>query len=318
MLGCHVVHACLRQGRAVRAFVRPQSNRRLLAELDLEFATGDLGDRASLARAMAGCEAVVHAAAPYPHRHFGRRRFLADARAGMAGFLCTALDAARQGSLRRCVYVSSATTIGRAHGRPAREDDRPPIDDPSPYFRVKAMLEAMAAEAARSGLPLTIVNPTFCVDEFDDHRTTAQLLVPLAKGWLPAYVPGRLNAVATRDVGAGIVSALERGRRGARYILGGENLTSRAFLERCAHIAGVAPPRLALPVPLAELISLKTELLAYPFRAAPLFPLTGIRMIKHGQAYDISRARDELGYAPTPLDPAIERAFAWYRKRGFI
>ena len=179
-------------------------------------------------------------------------------------------------------------------------------------------MEDLARAAAGRGLPVVIVNPTFCVDEFDDHRSTAQLLVPLAKGMLPAYVPGRLNAVATRDVGEGIWQAAELGRIGARYILGGENLTSREFLERCARVAGVAAPRLALPIGFAECASFMSEAFARLTGTRPLFPMAGVRMLKHSQPYDITLAREELGFTPTTLDAAIERAYAWYRARKFI
>jgi dihydroflavonol-4-reductase len=167
-------------------------------------------------------------------------------------------------------------------------------------------------------LPVVIVNPTFCVDELDARRSTAQLMLPLAKRQIPASLPGRLNAVATRDVGRGIVLAAQRGRIGQRYILGGENMTSRAFLERCARAAGVPAPRAEMPLGLAEAISLVTEILAWTTRTRPLFPLTGIRMAKHGQAYDISLARAELGYEPSPIEAAIERAYAWYRAQGWL
>jgi dihydroflavonol-4-reductase len=278
---------------------------------------GDLHDRASLERALAGCDLAIHAAAPYPKRHFGKGRLLADARHGMGNLLAAARGAG--GSLRRLVYVSSATTIGVPdEARPARETDERRVRDSAPYFAVKFLLEDLAREAAAGGVPVVVVNPTFCVDEYDDHRTTAQLMLPLARRRLPAYLAGRLNAVATRDVGEGILLAAERGRPGERYILGGENLGSREFLERCARAVAVPAPRRALPLALAEPISLATEIVAALSGTPPLFPLTGIRMLRHSQAYDVTRARDELGYAPTSLDAAIERAYAWYRRRGWL
>ena len=89
-------------------------------------------------------------------------------------------------------------------------------------------------------------------------------------------------------------------------------------MERCAAVAGVAAPQRAFPLRLAEGISLVTEIAAYITRTRPLFPLTGIRMMKHSQAYDIRRAREELGFNPTPIDDAIRRAYAWYRAAGLL
>ncbi len=224
--------------------------------------------------------------------------------------------------------MSSVTTVGIPEGpdgrpapgsRPARESDtRFPIRADAPYFALKTMMEEMVLAAAGRGLPVVVVNPTFCVDELDARRSTAQLMLPLAKRQIPACLPGRLNAVPTRDVGQGIVLAAQRGRVGQRYILGGENMTSRAFLERCARAAGVPAPRAEMPLALAGAISLLTEVLAWATRTHPLFPMTGIRMAQHGQAYDIGLARAELGYKPSPVDAAIDRAYAWYRAQGWL
>ena len=356
MIGAHAVRSCLARGIAVRALVRPTSERRLLEQLaqesqasgapGIEYAVGDLGDPASLTRALEGCDLAIHAAAPYPRKHFGKKAFLEAAAHGMRNFLdaaratvgaeTEALDSATPGTragatdalargaaastLRRIVYVSSSTTIGLSPtpGRPANEDDLSRVPDDSPYFAVKFLLEDMASDAARAGLPVVIVNPTLCVDEYDDHRTTAMLLIPLARNKLPAFLKGVVNAVATRDVGEGILLAALRGRPGRRYILGGENLSTRGLLERCAKVAGVKPPRMTMPIGLAQPISMATELLARLTGTFPLFPMSGVRMSRWSQPYSIERAREELGYAPTPLDPAIERAYAWYRARGWL
>ncbi len=143
-------------------------------------------------------------------------------------------------------------------------------------------------------------------------------MVPLARGQIPAYLPGRLNAVPPRDVGQGILLAAIHGRIGRRYILGGENMSSLEFLQQCAQVAGVPAPRFAAPLPVAEAISLATEILAHITRTRPLFPMTGIRMMRHSQAYDITRAREELGFQPTSLTAAIERAYAWYRAQDLL
>ncbi len=324
MIGAHAVRAAVRHGIRVRALLRPASDRQLLAGLDVEMVCGDLHDRASLERAFADCDLAAHAAAPYPRRSLGKSALLATARSGMANLLAAAAHAAQSAGdhpLRRLVYVSSATTIGRpppTPARPARESDEEPVRESCAYFALKFMLESMAGDAARAGTPIVIVNPTFCVDEFDSHRTTAQLMLPLARRQIPAYLHGLLNAVATRDVGEGIILAALRGRPGERYILGGENLTSREFLARCARVAGVPAPKRAFPLPLAETVSWATEIIGWLTGTAPLFPLTGIRMIKQGQPFDIGRARAELGYEPTSIDAAMERAYAWYRQRGWL
>jgi dihydroflavonol-4-reductase len=332
MIGAHAVRACLRRGLKVRALVRPGSDLGNLRGLEIETAVGDLSDGESLAAGLRDCDLLIHAAAPYPARHFGKAQLLSRAGAGLATLLAafrTHCQRSSSGSHpQRMVYVSSVTTIGipadaagrrEPHPRPARETDRPLAGmSGAPYFAVKAMMEEAVLEAAGGGLPIVVVNPTFCVDALDSHCTTGQLLLPLARRQLPAYLPGLLNAVPTRDVGEGILLAALRGRVGQRYILGAENLTSREFLMRCGRVAGVPAPRIAMPLKLAEALSMVTEIWAYLTRTRPLFPLTGIRMMQHSQAYDINRARCELGYEPTSVDEAIERAYDWYRREGLL
>ncbi len=339
MIGAHAVRECLRRRIRVRALVRAGSDRRNLDGLEIEMATGDLADLPSLRRALRGCDLLIHAAAPYPTRHFGKARFLARARTGLANLLEAAIGAATMAGgevpgdgtrriLKRMVYVSSATTVGipagedgrpAPHSRPAREsDDRFPVRDDSPYFAVKFTMEKMVLDATRAGLPTVTVNPTFCVDEFDSHGTTGQLMIPLARRQIPAYIPGHLNAVATRDVGEGILLAAGRGRAGSGNSRGADNRTRRYFGGRGPTTAGVPAPRLAAPMGVAEALGLLTEICAQITHTRPLFPMAGIRMMKHSQAYDTARARDELGFRPTSVDEAIGRAYNWYRAQGML
>ncbi len=325
MIGAHAVRACLKRDIPVRALIRPTSEAGNLEGLDVERVPGDLADQASLRSALEDCDLFIHAAAPYPTHHFGKVRLIAQATHGLRNLLEVAREAP---GLRRLVYVSSVTTIGipagedgrpAPHTRPARESDvQFPVDDDAPYFGVKVAMERQALDAAQAGVPVVVVNPTFCVDALDARRTTAQLMIPLARRQVPAYIPGYLNAVATQDVGTGILLAALRGRVGQRYILGGENMRSQEFLARCAREVGVSAPRLAMPIALAEVVSFFTECVAHVTGTRPLFPMTGIRMMKHSQVYDIGKARGELGYEPTSVDAAIRRAYEWYRAKGML
>ncbi len=220
--------------------------------------------------------------------------------------------------LKRIVYVSSLTTIGRPLGagtRLASESDRfDPATERSPYFRMKAEMEDEARRAANEGLPLVIVNPTLCIDTWDVTPTTGQLLLAVAHRRLPFGVPGVLNAVATRDVAVGIARALAVGRTGARYILGGENLSIQELFTRIARAAQVPPPRGQIPLGLLEVAGWGAEawnLLAR--RPWPALPLSAVRILRHAQPLDMRRARRELDLPNTPLDLAIRDALAWLR-----
>ncbi len=230
--------------------------------------------------------------------------------------------------LKRIVYTSSVTTIGRPRGsepggppqRIANEADRYDLaPDPSPYFACKRQLEASVARAANEGLPAVLVNPTLVVDAGDAHLTTGRLLLPVARGRMPFYLPGSVDVVAGTDVGEGHALAALRGRTGQRYILGHESMSLGRFLALVAQEAGVAGPRIRLPFAIAEPISLVTEGIAIVRRAQwAVFPTHGLKMLRHAQAVDSSLAVRELGMPQTGAGDAVRRALAWYRAEGML
>lgn len=236
--------------------------------------------------------------------------------------------------LKRIVYVSSLTTIGRPHGcenplapaptpasaRLAHEGDRyDKVRASSPYFAMKDAMEAEASRAAIEGLPLVIANPGLCVDAWDAAPTTGKLLIAIARRQTPVYLPGRILAVATRDVGTALVNAVALGRTGQRYILGTCNTTAREFLELIARVAGVPPPRLPLPIALAEGIAWCTEVANLILRRPwPAIPVSGVQMMKYGQWFDTTLAREELRMPQTSIEVAVEDALRWLKENRYL
>lgn len=230
--------------------------------------------------------------------------------------------------LKRIIYTSSVTTIGRPRGtepgrpfeRLARESDRYDlVPDPSPYFLCKRLLEASVVRAANEGLPAVILNPTLVVDAGDAHLTTGRALLPVARGQMPFYLPGRVDVVSGVDVGEGHVLSALRGRTGQRYILGNESMTLRSFFGMIAEEAGVSRPRIPVPFAVAEPISLTTEIVALLARTHwAAFPTHGLRMLRFAQPVDSSLAVKELGLVRTDVREAVRRAIEWYRGEGML
>jgi len=250
--------------------------------------------------------------------------------------------------LKRLVYVSSLTTIARPHGRDlpwdegagngarrqgselpgppdrigpaplATEADRyDKLRSPSPYFAMKDEMEAEVTRAAVEGMPAVIVNPSLCVDAWDAQPTTGKLLLAVAQG-MPFYLPGKMNVVATRDVAEAMVNAVALGRTGQRYILGTENTTARAFLSLVARVAGVPPPAVPLPVPLAQTAAWITEVANLALRRPwPALPMSGVEMLRLGQWYDTTLAHEELRMPVTPIETAVTDALDWLRENGY-
>jgi len=314
-VGSAVARALIDRGHRLRVLVRPTSDRRNLAGLDVEPAVGDLTDPASLARAADGCRYVVHVAADY-------RIWVPDPdamrRANIDGTVAM-LRAAQAAGAERIVYCSSVAALGlTADGTPA--DETTPVDPAaliSTYKRSKYEAEQAALELARQGAPVVIVNPAAPVGPRDIKPTpTGRIIVDAAAGRTPAYVDTGLNVVHVDDVAEGHVLALERGRLGERYILGGENLTLQQLLTLIAEVVGGRPPAIRLPLPALWPVALAMEALGRISRFEPRLTCDTLRMARKKMFFSSAKAMRELGYAPRPARQAVEDAVAWLRTEG--
>lgn len=315
IIGNHVIRSLLAEGITVRAFSRGLTPSLNLAGLDVERCQGDLNDFDSLLSAMRGCDWIFHTAPYYPTTTFDLAGHIKNARAGMQ----KVIDACASLPITRLVYTSSLTTIGRADyfGELATEDCRyqPVKCPPHPYFQVKFIMEEMVRLAAHRGLPAIIVNPTGCFGPFELKPPNLCLIPQLVNRTIPAYVDGLMNVVDVADVGRGHVLAAERGRVGMRYLLGGPNITVEQLIRKICLIARVEPPALKVPIALAVIPAWISEWIArYVLHTTPALPILGLRFIQHGQHFDLTRATSELGLKSSPIEPALERAIAWFRK----
>src|ERR1019366_30089 len=248
-LGSHVARVLVEQGVELRLLVRPTSDLRNIDGLNVERVVGDLRDPASIEKALSGCDVVFHVAADY-------RLWVRDPsemyRSNVEGTRAL-LEAARKQGVRRVVYTSSVATMGFGsgsnHGNVA--DEQSPVslaDMIGHYKRSKFMAEQVAIDAARSGLDVVIVNPSSRTGGRDiKPPPTGRIVVDFLKRKFPAYVETGLNLVDATECARGHLQALEKGRSGERYILGGENLTLKQILDRLAAITGLPSPSVKLP-----------------------------------------------------------------------
>lgn len=316
-VGAAVARALAARGHRLRLLVRPASDRRNIAGLPAEPVVGDLTDPASLARAAAGCRYVLHVAADY---RIWVPEPAAMLRANVDGTVAM-LRAAGAAGAERIVYCSSVAALGlTADGTPA--DETTPVDPHaivSTYKRSKYLAEQAARDLARQGVPVVIVNPAAPVGPRDIRPTpTGRMILDAAAGRTPAYVDTGLNVVHVADVAEGHVLALERGRVGESYILGGENLTLRALLTLVAQEAGRAPPRVRLPIGAVWPAALAMEAGARLFGIEPRVTRDYLRMARKRMFFASDKARAELGYAPRPVREAIADAIAWFRAEGLL
>ena len=243
-VGSAVVRALIRSGYAVRALVRGSSPRVNLDGVDLEIIEGDMLDAETVTAAVKGARYVFHIAADY-------RLWASDAdeitRANVDGTRAV-MAAAQASGVERIVYTSSVATLKlRGRGTPADETSSLSEDEAiGTYKRSKIVAERLVEDMVRiQGLPAVIVNPSTPIGPRDVRPTpTGRLIIEAASGRMPAFVDTGLNVVHVDDVAEGHVAALQRGRIGERYILGGENVTLAELLARIALLTQRRPPRI--------------------------------------------------------------------------
>jgi len=314
-VGAAVARALLAAGWQVRVLARAGSDRSNLDGLDVEVAAGELSDVATLERALAGCAGLFHAAADY---RLGARDPSELYRTNVEGTR-NILSAAGRAGVSRIVYTSSVATIGiPPDGSPGTEHTPAGVDDMiGHYKRSKYLAEDVAREAARTGVPVIIVNPSTPVGPGDVKPTpTGQLVLDAASGKMPAYVDTGLNIVHVDDVAAGHLLAFERGQPGERYILGGEDMTLREILGQISGLVGRAPPRVRLPYAAVLPVAYVAEAIAKITGRAGRVTLEGVRMSRKRMFFSSAKAVRELGYRWRPPTRAFEDAVRWFREHG--
>ena len=315
-VGSAVARALLGRGHTLRLLVRPTSDRQLVEGLG-DLVVGDLRDPASLAAAVAGCRYVVHVAADY-------RLWVPDPapmmQANVEGTRALLL-AARDAGVERIVYCSSVAALGLigdgtpgTETTPVHEDAIVGIYKKSKYRAEQAVL-ALARDHA---VPVVIVNPSTPVGPRDIKPTpTGKMVLDTAAGRMPAFLDTGLNVVHVDDVAMGHILALERGRVGEAYILGGEDLAMPDLLAMIDAAAGRKPQRrLRLPNKALIPLALGMEAAARLFGIEPLVTREMLAMAKKRMYFSSAKAAAELGYTARPAREAFTDAIDWFRSQG--
>ncbi|HZS41394.1 MAG TPA: SDR family oxidoreductase [Polyangia bacterium] len=318
-VGANLVRALIERGEAVKALVRPGSDNAAIAGLDLEQVEGDLRDPASLDRALAGCDRMYHVAAFVSLRAGDQQEIFETNVVGTRNVLA----AAERAGVGRSVFCSSFGAIGhRDGGGPSDETVTVnPFETHLDYELSKAIAEIEALRAAARGQDVVIVNPCGVVGPHDYKPSSlGKTILDFANRKMPAYVAGEFEFVAVRDVVAGHLLAMEKGRRGERYILGGEHRSLDQILDHLASLTGVRKPRVRLPVAvMAPVAHVSSFVMKHFFPAVPpRFTPGTVKLLQSGKRADYTKARRELGYQPTSVDAAFAESLEWFRGRGQI
>ena len=317
-IGSAVVRKLLKRRHDVRVLVRKTSQTSNLEALSIDIAVGDLTDRASLCRAIRGCDTLFHVAADYRLWVPQAAKMIETNVNGTRNLM----EIAGELGVRRIVYTSSVATLGLLKDATPADEDTPVRGEDmiGPYKRSKFRAEALVREmVTKQGLPVVIVNPSTPIGPRDIKPTpTGKIVVEAASGRMPAFVDTGLNVVHVDDVAEGHALALEHGVVGERYILGGQNLTLEEILKIIAKLTRQKPPRIRIPhnavVPMAAMAELWARLTG----KEPFATLDGVELARKKMFFSSARAMGSLGYHPRPANEAIADAVSWFQQHNYL
>lgn len=308
-IGSRVAHRLLERGERVRLLVRSRARAAALVQAGAELIEGDVADPAVHLRGLQDARAAIHLAAIYD---IGIVDAAAIERTNVAGTRAL-LDATAQARTPRVLHISSTAALGPSSGAPTEPSEAYSGPYHSEYHRSKAAAHRLARAGQNAGHPVIIICPAFVYGP-GDHGPAGRFVNDVVHRKLPALLskPAWFSYVHVDDVAHGIVAALDRGRPGAVYLLTGEDASMNDFAQRVAAVAGVAPPRLRLPLALARGLTFVLDPLS---RITHLrFPIT--REAVRTTAVDRwlhthERATRDLGYQPRLLEAGLPETVAW-------
>ena len=308
-IGQHLVSELVGRGRQVRVLDLRVPSRALPS---VDYVKGSVLDAELVRKAMAGVGEVYHLAGLPGMWKKDRTEFHAVNYVGTE----IVLAAARSLGVERILHCSTESILFHtADGDEIEAEEASLLVEcmPGPYTRSKMLADRLALEAAASGLHVVVGCPTMPIGPHDHNLTppTAMLQHFLGGGLLQPYLDFIVNMVDVRDAALGLMLAMEKGRAGHRYIIGGDSLPLGQVLALLA--AASRRRKLFIPVPgqLAQFVASIIEFKAdYLTRREPAATVEGVRIARAATALSIEKARRELGYAPRSIEPVLHETIA--------
>ncbi|HEX7566287.1 MAG TPA: hopanoid-associated sugar epimerase [Bradyrhizobium sp.] len=317
-VGSAVARKLVEAGFSVRALVRGTSPRAHLAGLGLDFFEGDLRDRKSVERAIAGMRYAFHVAADYRLWARDPSEIFASNVEGTRNLM----EEAMRAGVERVIYTSSVATIALRTDGMAADETSPLREDQGigAYKRSKIAAERLVeAMVAERGLAAVIVNPSTPIGPGDVRPTpTGRIIIEAAKGRIPAFIDTGLNLVHVDDVASGHLAALRHGKIGERYILGGQDVLFSQMLRDIAGLVGRRAARVRLPWRALIPVAFVAEAVANVTGREPFATLDGVYMAKYRMFFASTKAEQELGYRSRRYTEGIDDAVRWFRDAGYL
>jgi dihydroflavonol-4-reductase len=307
-IGQHLVAALLQQGRRVRIL---DTRAPACAAAGVHYVQGSILDPALVREALVDVENVYHLAA-LPGMWMPNK---GDFHAVNCRGTEVVIDAARERGVSRLLHCSTESILfSAANSQPVISEDvhTRPDEMPGAYTHSKLMAEQLASQAATSGFPVVIANPTMPIGPHEgDFTPPTSMLRYFLSQRFQIYFDFVLNLVDVRDVAAGLLLAMERGQIGGRYILGGEDISLGKLLEVLGSMSGRSARRVQIPAGVAHVMAATMEFFAdYVTHSTPAATVEGVLIAVRSKPLSLEKSRRELGYAPRSIEPALRDAVA--------
>jgi dihydroflavonol-4-reductase len=315
-VGSAVARALRTRGDPVRLLVRSGSPRRNIENLDCDVVEGDMRSPDDMARAMAGVRWLYHVAADYRLWARDPEEIVHNNLGGVGAVMYAAFKA----GVERIVYTSSVATLS-LKSIPADESAPLSVDEAiGAYKRSKVAAERLVEQLmAERGLSVVIVNPSTPIGPRDVRPTpTGRIILEAAAGKMPAFVDTGLNLVHVDDVAEGHLLAMEKGRVGERYILGGQDVALSEMLAEIAALTGRKPPKVNLPRGPLYPLAYAAEAIAMLTGKEPFLTVDGLKMSRYRMFFSSAKAAAELGYRARPHIEGLKDALAWFRQARYL
>jgi dihydroflavonol-4-reductase len=312
MLGHHTAKAIMDAGHDLAVIHRQGSKLDKISDLHFESRIGDLNDKESLIEATKDLDYVLNCGAYYPTLPLPLTKEMDTAKAQMDNFI----EAGTRNNVKKMLYLGGSIALPKSENGIGTENliytSAP--ENKAPYVQVKWLMDKMAREA---GLVVGIPSMTF--GEHDWVPSTGTFIVRVANNSMPQYVEGNRNVIYAGDAGRGMLAAIEKGRKGERYLLTGTNTNMTEILQTIAKVANVELNTKQIPLSTAKVVS-KVQGWQYNlFGKIPTLSATSIAIMGSGQHLDGSKAKRELGFeATTSLEEGFQKAYTWFNKMNLI
>jgi dihydroflavonol-4-reductase len=314
MLGSNLVRLLLERGHEVIAFVHPASCSTSLEGLPITRKEGDILIPETIQRAIAGCDAVIHAAAStsvWPARSKTVWQINVEGTRNI-------IEAVLKEKISRMIYIGSGSSVNTSTpptGKYNYPGAKFGLDyNDSKYEALNMVLEAVATRE----LPALAILPTFMIGPWDTLPGSGKMVLASAQGKMKFYTNGGRNFIHVKDVAGAVANSLESGSIGNCYIAGNENLTYREFFNITASVVHQPPPRICVPGWMIKLIGLLGDAYGVIFRRPPLLTYPMARISCENQFVSGEKAVRELNMPQTGIETAIRECYEWFLENGYI